>query len=608
MTDPISQRYGGFFGAITMRSNYKGVSHNTIYPLNATDSNGIIPKLRWAWWDSSKGNQPEEIRVTDQPINKKQGATEDTESQLYFTSEPLPPNSGQDSPVMLTEYGKHLGNSYRNYLAMQGDDKTYLTDNNHYVSPISNTWIPYSNLIKGENDFNLRFQGGIYDGGPCRGDDCTGNMQPYDNILCNKGDTSLYFDSATDPTSYSSSACKWRTDQEAFACCTADPKSYQGNQPFEPGKTFLESYCADAFMPDNLGSQCSNFMLNICEKNWDSEACTKYLQSFANNSNVKQVAQTTIINYINNMSNKTSCGTNQYTTPNSPNRCKPPGSSEYRDDSKDDFLVNTLPFLCNAGNDGATVGTGICDGILNQYCAQFTREDLLNLDNNGTLQMLCGCHLSSSSSGTVNNVGLNLGNPVVQPNQYPYPGITSACDPICSYSKTIPAAGPSCASTVCILDNISINEINSTVNGGITINQACKNTGGSGRATCYISGLDINSINSQTGGVQIKNGCDACYAFCPDEDWDQNAPASAVKVDCNNISNFNCGSCKSGKCDAPPATGNGGGTGNGSSSTGGGTFINRIQNHPYASMFVGVGVFVLFIIIFTMITMYYQSD
>lgn len=600
--------YDGFFGNILATSDKNNKSYDTIYPLNTPD---LDTKLRWAPWINSPTitTQNESIYVTDKPVVNRVTPyiPPGTEPELFFTSPPRPLSDTQPSETRLTLYGKYMPprsdprTPVNNYFAPYGQGESVLQ------APSVVPYQPYHitdtamDLKDGLHRLNYRFKG---------------RYTPVDNILCasdNPGEATIRQTSQT----YSDSPfCKWRTDQEVFSCCTAKKDQWSAKDP-NTGKTQIESNCAPSFMPDGTGATlCSDFMLNVCENDWlPGTPCYQYLQDFTNNSDVATVVQTLVRNYINGQAERTGCGTNQYTTPNSKWKCKNPETEEYRDDSKDKFISHTLKYLCTA--DGNAAQPGFCDLILNQYCAQFTREDLLN---DKVLQNICGCHLTGGSGGRESSGGLkNLGSKPLTTNQYPYPGITTACDPICNYSDTIPYSTQKCDSTVCILDDVNINIINSKVKGGININQVCKGAA-QGKSSCYISGVDIDAINSSIGGTTLKNDCDACFAFCPDDGWTSQGPAGAVKVDCSDpAGSFNCNMCKGGKCKPGKGPGTGIGNGNGGNGTGNGNggngtdegYFSSIkqwtEDHPYWSLIGGIAFVIIFALLITLLYVHLSS-
>ncbi len=418
------------------------------------------------------------------------------------------------------------------------------------------------------------------------------------------GGTSLPYD-YLDPNT---PGCMWKTDEEAFGCCTSFPVTDAVKQSCGPKGI-------PGFVP---GSKlCQDLMLGICEKNWDSQSCTLYLNNWSHIPDVGPVVQDTVSNYINGMATRYPCkysdgtlGTNDFTTPTI-NRGKGMctllnGGVEgdvgtVRDDSKDDFLNTTLIKLCTATEKG-----GICDDILQQYCAQFTRNDLVN-DSSGVLQKICGCHLPVSGQGPVqqcqssgNDAQTCLKNisPIIQPSQYNFPGIPLQCDPICVYTDTI-QHGPAipCDQTVCIMENIDISLLNSTCGRGITLNQICgkgdckdagpdttQSTCGKGTGNCFMSNIDVASINSNCGGIFLNQNCNACFTFDPDRPWD------VKEVPCCDPANTNGGKCGSpGEGGGGDHGGSGGGDSGGSSVT---TIFDWLKKH-----WLGTGIVFFFLII-----------
>ncbi|MDB4769497.1 hypothetical protein OAG24_00890 [bacterium] len=281
--------------------------------------------------------------------------------------------------------------------------------------------------------------------------------------------------------------CSWIDSDTARWCCSTP-------NILSPDK----KYCDPSYMPNTPGGTCPSLMLELCQNKWDSTACKNYLQAFKNSPDAHQVVKTAIVNEL--------------------NRREPPDYTPARD-NKDPFLTTTTPSLCS------TV-PGACDGLLNQYCAQFTRSDL---NKDITLQRLCGCHMSKGEQPSFSE--LKLENPTVQPNQYIYPGVDIECDPTCRFSNTIPYSvkigntwvPAKCDATTCILSNISLNDINST--GGFNIDQNCGGCG-DGNCSCYITDVIINKINSQ-GKVNLKQNCGSCYVTKQGE-----SGANAKRVEC----------------------------------------------------------------------------
>jgi hypothetical protein len=272
--------------------------------------------------------------------------------------------------------------------------------------------------------------------------------------------------------------------------------------------------------------------------------------------------------------------------------------------SNDTFFKHTIPYLY----DHVPI-----DNILNQLCYPFTREDL---KNDPTLQRICGCHLSRGHrpnidtglllekdvdcvSGCHEKIGGHFGpsgpipssnciskcenakdilhiddchewcekkltdcihrcptNHAQQPNQYPY-GVTVNCDPICWFADTLEnKKTPHCDSSVCILDDVTINLVKSK--GDVSLNTMC---GDNNDGTCYIHNVDISEFDS-AGDINLKQQCGACYTFN-----DKVSADKAQLVDCatlhpisdpgtcgadctsdSDCTDSNCSKCVNSKC------------------------------------------------------------
>lgn len=89
------------------------------------------------------------------------------------------------------------------------------------------------------------------------------------------------------------------------------------------------------------------------------------------------------------------------------------------------------------------------------------------------------------------------------------------CDPLCNRINTIKLYSGStqleCQRTVCIIDQVTINAVNSDAS-GLNFDQVCNNCANGG-CTCIISGVDVNSIWSNING-NFNQDCGAnslCY-------------------------------------------------------------------------------------------------
>lgn len=132
---------------------------------------------------------------------------------------------------------------------------------------------------------------------------------------------------------------------------------------------------------------------------------------------------------------------------------------------------------------------GVCDNILNQYCAGYSRS---TISVSPVLSNFCGCYAPRDST---------------------YTGyVPKECDPLCHRVETIQLSNndgtlKTCDNTVCVIDNVSINLSQTEINGGVTFSQVCPGCQGSS-CTCIVSGTDLSQLTSEIGiGSQFSQLC-----------------------------------------------------------------------------------------------------
>jgi hypothetical protein len=487
----MSDKYVGWYGAIDKRT----IDTNTQWPMVYTD----LWPLTASSLDNKLGFMPRTVNQGLEFSTMTTMPNPPTPAKLMVDS---PPGAGNSK---LREYNPQISNDTSNYITYLGNDTqtlSYITDSRLLQErPSPSKPSPFG--INIFTDFHDRVSS--FGASFCQNQD--------DNTV-----STLFFTDAD----AAGQRCKWRTKEEAFACCTFP----------QPLPSDFNSKCGPAFIPGETGrSLCVPLMLDICEQNWETEACQQYLSSVENNPDVKQIVQTTIKNYINQQAQRTGCGGNDYTTP-SINSCVIKSGKDrgkYRDDSQDQFLTETLVSLCNA-----TSKAGVCDAILDQYCAQFTRDDVYK---DATLLNLCGCHLRTCAmengicKPNVEDTGLVLSQKPIDKEQYVYPGLTKTCDPLCASPNVISTSEqPACNQTVCIMDSVGINLINSQCEDAkISIVCGADYSNQNGTGSCYIDSSHINIINSECGKAYISQNCGNCFVY------EKGSGKPAQKVDCGNI-------------------------------------------------------------------------
>jgi len=263
----------------------------------------------------------------------------------------------------------------------------------------------------------------------------------------------------------------WISPRVQYDCCTYPVGFSTGN------------VCTPSWVNGGTsgGSQCNSFMTRYCVDGFstDFSTCLGYLNNlFPATSDRDTLVDQTVTEYLQ--------------------------SKNYQYDKTDPFFSKVIPTICPLAS------RGTCDPALDNFCKvgnngqPFTREDL---ENDPILQQLCGCHLDTTV-----------------PDNVPYTGlIPQECDPICVYSGTIPRKDP-CTQTVCIFDDVTVENIDSTGDTNITNYCPASANGGS---SCFMSNLFIEKINSY-GNINMKNYCGTCFLLEPGQD-----PRTATQIPCD---------------------------------------------------------------------------
>jgi len=127
----------------------------------------------------------------------------------------------------------------------------------------------------------------------------------------------------------------------------------------------------------------------------------------------------------------------------------------------------------------------LCQSGLKNACSGYT---LQRISNNAEITNWCGCHLP-------------VGEYASYADRF---NIPTQCSSSCNRSNVIPLTDGLtkpilCEQNICIIDNITVNLINTQVGGNISIDQFCGNCGG-GNCSCIISDSTIDILSSSIGG------------------------------------------------------------------------------------------------------------
>lgn len=171
---------------------------------------------------------------------------------------------------------------------------------------------------------------------------------------------------------------------------------------------------------------------------------------------------------------------------------------------------------------------GMCTEVLGEWCSSYTPEDL---QRNPGLNTFCGCYLPVS----------------IQDSLYSEFGITSECNPFCNIPGVIPLSDGTfsgqkyCDQTVCMINDVTVNLIKSSVQGNITIGNFCNSCSGnptsgnvseSVSCSCIMNDITITAINSKIGNLNLTQTCGSQQCYTSVKDSSGNI-VSKTQVDCN---------------------------------------------------------------------------
>jgi hypothetical protein len=163
---------------------------------------------------------------------------------------------------------------------------------------------------------------------------------------------------------------------------------------------------------------------------------------------------------------------------------------------------DTIYNICNAYPE-------FCSDGLSSYCSDFTADQI---SKNFVLSNWCGCHLNNSEYELYSekyNVGFE-------------------CTPMCNRNGVIPMIGVGakpilCTKNICIMDDITVNIVNSQIVGSVDFTDLCGNCDS---CSCFIDNNQIDIENSKIlGNVNIaENNCGTQNSFCSNDNESQYGP------------------------------------------------------------------------------------
>jgi len=163
---------------------------------------------------------------------------------------------------------------------------------------------------------------------------------------------------------------------------------------------------------------------------------------------------------------------------------------------------------------------GSCSDMLTNYCTTVSKQDITA---NPNLLRWCGCYMPDQEYASyVNQYQLN-----------------KECTPLCNRLGNIPLTSQDktspllCNTDSCIIDNVSINLLNTVVANGISFSQlcgGCGSTSGSNSCTCIYDNLTTTVVNANLqGSINLSQQCGSsvCYQY----NTDSSGP-NKLAIDC----------------------------------------------------------------------------
>lgn len=168
----------------------------------------------------------------------------------------------------------------------------------------------------------------------------------------------------------------------------------------------------------------------------------------------------------------------------------------------------------------------VCSNFLSKYCKKFSINDIIS---NPNLSNWCGCYLDEK----------NYENYIKKFN------ISPICSPVCNNPSSIQKTGIngnniSCEQNICVIDNNSLNLINTKIQGPILFSQICGNCT-PGSCSCVVENNEINVEDSTIGGIFVpfNNNCGSINCLNPNTE--NIGPSNVLYSNCsqtNPLSDF----------------------------------------------------------------------
>lgn len=161
---------------------------------------------------------------------------------------------------------------------------------------------------------------------------------------------------------------------------------------------------------------------------------------------------------------------------------------------------------------------GVCMSAMTDYCSNLSRQDAIG---SSSLSSLCGCYVPQDPT----YAPYILGTPQCLTGATGCQACTAQsstcvpqpqCDPLCTRAGTSKKSNPQtgdlidCPQNVCVLSDVVINSLNSTIPGGVNFNSFCTgcNVGSTLGCRCIVGGSNISNTAASVGiGSQFNQVC-----------------------------------------------------------------------------------------------------
>lgn len=269
--------------------------------------------------------------------------------------------------------------------------------------------------------------------------------------------------------------------KDNMACCSTGLDSSRQTSPStaswlastRPGTGRLN--CHPQLCPTT--NICANEMAYQCRVQGWGPYCDKYTRS-APEDKARKVVQSYVNGYLTNNG---------------------PDSGNLQDIDKIASLCKLYP--------------GVCDDLLLKHCSSFSRNDLTD-PSKGNLWKLCGCFLPSKEYEPYEGMAPTEGSVACLPPCLLPDTIKKAIPPSSNDNGgTFPSEFEQCRNTNCIMDEITIRQIESNTN-TINIEQVCTGCPEGKKCICHVPDVEfLRDVNSKIeGGYNLSAKCDVCLA------------------------------------------------------------------------------------------------